>query len=235
MTAILMPCAGFGSRLNLPYPKEIHAINRDECLIDLSLKKMLPFFQPDTKIVCIAPKFKSDVFVYLINKYASRFKVEFVETEYQEPEYTGSLLQARKFIKDGAIVLLPDSTFDPKFDFKEFWSVVEENNRSGKPTFLTQRAGGDILKTKGALKIVSNRVIEYFDKPEKPDGYNAYWGAFTLPPGDTTLELLHCVTNRLPYDKQKLDNAMGSTPLFIENYLDLGTWRNLKNFIIQNA
>jgi 2-C-methyl-D-erythritol 4-phosphate cytidylyltransferase len=34
---IILPCAGKGSRLGLSYPKEIHQIDHDVRLIDLSL------------------------------------------------------------------------------------------------------------------------------------------------------------------------------------------------------
>lgn len=228
--AIIMPCAGFGSRLGLPYPKELHAVGPATSLIDLSLSKMLPMFPSGSKIICVAPKFKIEIYAYLCRKYGDRYLVEFVESQYQDPEYTGSLLRASSIIQKGALVLLPDTMFSPRFDPKAFWETVNKNRAAGVPTLLVQKASGPILSSKGALKISNDRVLHYEDKPTCYKSYNAFWGGMFLPPYGKGLDLFHACANRFDVNVDRLNQYLSGEILYIDKYQDLGTWDQLLNF-----
>ena len=38
---VILPCAGEGTRLSLPYPKEVHSIEKNKSLIDYSFDRSL--------------------------------------------------------------------------------------------------------------------------------------------------------------------------------------------------
>ena len=51
MITVILPCAGEGTRLSLPYPKEVHSIEKNKSLIDVGcgngiiLSRMSGYFE----------------------------------------------------------------------------------------------------------------------------------------------------------------------------------------------
>ena len=60
MITTILPCAGKGTRLALPYPKELHRIARDVSLIDFSLGHAIEAQDKVDKVVTVvAPERKT--------------------------------------------------------------------------------------------------------------------------------------------------------------------------------
>ena len=77
MITVVMPCAGEGTRLALPYPKEIFSIEKHKSLIDLYfLILFADYGRNDVQFVITMTEDKTDLVKYL-SKYKHRFNISF--------------------------------------------------------------------------------------------------------------------------------------------------------------
>ena len=103
-----MPCAGEGTRLALPYPKEIFSIEKHKSLIDYTFDLFANYGRNDVQFVITLTEDKTDLIKYL-SKYKHRFNISFTFFNPSETEYTGSLKSAKHLFGEKNIVLLPDT------------------------------------------------------------------------------------------------------------------------------
>jgi len=87
---VILPAAGKGSRLNLPYPKEILRLNNDDALIDYSFNFFRDYGRKDIEFVVVINEDKTDIIEYLA-KYKSRYNISFTYQNPNEQEYTGAI------------------------------------------------------------------------------------------------------------------------------------------------
>ena len=73
---VIMPAAGKGSRLGLPYPKEIMHLEEDKALIDYSFDFFKNKSKEEVEFVIVINEHKTDIVKYL-SKYKDRFKISF--------------------------------------------------------------------------------------------------------------------------------------------------------------
>ena len=67
---VILPAAGKGSRLNLPYPKEILRLDKDRALIDNSFNLFEGLGRDDVEFIVIINEEKTEIIKYL-SKYKS--------------------------------------------------------------------------------------------------------------------------------------------------------------------
>ena len=111
---VILPAAGKGQRLNLPYPKEILRINETKALIDNSFELFDGKNRNDVEFVIIINEEKTEIIKYL-SKYKHKFNISFTFQNPDEFEYTGAIKSAKHLFGDDNIVLLPDTILRPKF------------------------------------------------------------------------------------------------------------------------
>ena len=58
---IILPCAGEGTRLSLPYPKEIHSIEKNKSLIDYSFDLFQNYGRRDVEFVITLNENKTEL------------------------------------------------------------------------------------------------------------------------------------------------------------------------------
>ena len=76
LLTVILPCAGEGTRLSLPYPKEIHSIEKNKSLIDYSFDLFANYGRRDVEFVITLNENKTDILKYL-SRYKSRFNISF--------------------------------------------------------------------------------------------------------------------------------------------------------------
>jgi 2-C-methyl-D-erythritol 4-phosphate cytidylyltransferase len=73
---VILPAAGKGQRLNLPYPKEILRINETKALIDNSFELFDGKNRNDVEFVIIINEEKTEIIKYL-SKYKAQVQYQF--------------------------------------------------------------------------------------------------------------------------------------------------------------
>ncbi|MDB2466824.1 sugar phosphate nucleotidyltransferase [Planktomarina temperata] len=235
---VILPAAGKGSRLNLPYPKEILRINEDKALIDFSFDLFDTVSRHQVEFVVVINEEKTEIVRYLA-KYKNRFDISFI---YQKPdsfEYTGAIKSAKYLFSENNLVLLPDTllTLPKRFNLLQ---TVEQRLQNHEFTFLVKpETNKKMLKTKGCLQLDKNMcVVAYEDKPSNNlSRFNGYWCGFAFKQEafDQSIDFMEQSTLRALHHHTLLEN----TPIFksscieIKDFKDLGTWDEITKFLSQ--
>ena len=175
---VILPCAGEGTRLSLPYPKEIHSIEKNKSLIDYSFDLFSNYGRRDVEFVITLNENKTELVKYL-SRYKSRYNISFTFFNPAETEYTGSIKSAKHLFGEKNLVLLPD-TFMKLKSSQDIVNLVHDSlNETGFTFFFKRDVDNDMLRTKGSLWIDENNLVqEYEDKPQEDiNRFNAFWTA----------------------------------------------------------
>ena len=178
---VILPCAGEGTRLSLPYPKEIHSIEKNKSLIDYSFDLFANYGRRDVEFVITLNENKTEILRYL-SRYKSRFNISFTYFNPAETEYTGSIKSAKHLFGEKNLVLLPDTYLKLKSSQDIVNLVGDSLNETGFTFFYKKEDNPNMLKTKGSLFIDDDNLVqEYEDKPqEDTNRFNSFWTAFAF-------------------------------------------------------
>ena len=232
---VILPCAGEGPRLSLPYPKEIHSIEKNKSLIDYSFDLFSNYGRRDVQFVITLNENKTELVKYL-SRYKSRFNISFTFFNPAETEYTGSIKSAKHLFGEKNLVLLPDTFLKMKSSQDIVNLVSDSLNETGFTFFYKKENDHNMLRTKGSLSIDKNNLVqEYEDKPQEDlDNFNAFWTAFAFRKRvfDNCIEFMEKSTlkHRLLVGEIKNTNIYKSKAIQVEDYIDLGTWEQIYKF-----
>ncbi len=226
---VIMPCAGSGTRLGLPYPKEIHLVARDTALMDFSLSLCEDARALVGSVSIVLTPEKADIVRYLA-KWRDRFNFRFTFFDPQYHEWAGSVRSAAPLFGERNVVLLPDSVLHQAPD-NPVLAAIDRGLDSHDVMF------GHVAETDparlcrlGALRVEDGRVTAFCDKPDRDHArFNAFWGtfAFRRAAAETLLDFMTRSIRREPVDLADLGLSVGTVPL--AGYEDLGTWPSLHN------
>ena len=232
---VILPCAGEGTRLSLPYPKEIHSIEKNKSLIDYSFDLFSNYGRRDVQFVITLNENKTELVKYL-SRYKSRFNISFTFFNPAETEYTGSIKSAKHLFGEKNLVLLPDTFLKMKSSQDIVNLVSDSLNETGFTFFYKKENDHNMLRTKGSLSIDKNNLVqEYEDKPQEDfDNFNAFWTAFAFRKRvfDNCIEFMEKSTlkHRLLVGEIKNTPIYKSKAIEVEDYVDLGTWEQIYKF-----
>ena len=234
---VILPAAGKGTRLNLPYPKEILRLNNTEALIDNSFNFFRDYGRKDVEFVVIINENKPELLSYLA-KYKDRYNISFVYQNPNEREYTGAIKSASHLFGEHNIVLLPDTIMRLPAG-SDLYEMVNNSLIETGFTFLYKKEFDEnILKTKGALYVNDKNVIEkYEDKPETNlKSYNAFWCSFAFRKRvfNQCIGFMEKSTLRqkISIDEIKQTPIHNSRGIEVEDYIDLGTWKEIRRMLL---
>lgn len=235
MLTVIMPAAGKGSRLNLPHPKEIYNIDREKALIDFSFDHFKDYDRDQVQFVVIINEHKTDIVRYLA-KYKDHYNITFTYQNPNELEYTGAIKSAKHLFTGANVVLLPDSILKLKDSEDLYQKIKTTLPGSGFCFFYKKETDHNMLKTKGAIYQKDGLVTLYEDKPKQDlDRFNAYWCAFAFTANkfDQIISYMEKSTNgqAANFEDMKSTAIYNSKGIEVEDYLDLGTWDELRRFI----
>jgi len=234
---VILPAAGKGTRLNLPYPKEILRLNNDEALIDHSFNFFRDYGRKNVEFVVIINEDKPELLSYLA-KYKDRYNITFTYQDPSEKEYTGAIKSANHLFGEHNLVLLPDTIMTLSAE-SDLYDLINSSLTETGFTFLYKKESNtDILKTKGALVVDKNNLITaYEDKPQTDlEKFNAFWCAF----GFRRRTFNQCISFMEKSTlKQKVTNEeIKGTPIYkskgipVQDYKDLGTWPEIRRMLL---
>lgn len=232
---VIMPAAGKGSRLGLPYPKEIMQLEKNQALIDNSFDFFKNYDRSEVEFVIVINEHKTDIIKYLA-KYNNRYNISFTYQDPNELEYTGAIKSAYHLFGEYNVVLLPDTILQLKNNMDLYQKVIQNLDTKGFTFFYKKEDNPLMLSTKGALFVENNFVKLYEDKPtEGFHRFNAYWCSFAFTKKDFNLCMAFMEKSTLRehvnIDEIKLTPIFNSLGIEVENYLDLGTWSEIKRFM----
>jgi hypothetical protein len=232
MLNVILPCAGEGTRLGLPYPKELHHVASGVSLIDLSLQRLYPYRHLVGRITITLTARKADL-VRCVAKWRSVFPFAFTYFDERNEEWPGSILSAEPLFMDRNVVLLPDSLvietaqhpLAPSFDH-----LLQDHDL----VFGVMREESQRLRSLGALRLEADgRVTAFCDKPvDHLERFNGFWGTFGFT-GDTGRRILEVMTasvQRHPVSFETL-HLRGPVGFPLLGYHDLGVWEQLKSVV----
>ena len=101
---VILPAAGKGTRLNLPYPKEILRLDKDQALIDHCFDFFRDYGRKDVQFVVVINENKTDIVGYL-SKYKERFNISFTYQNPFEYEYTGAIKSAKHLFTEHNVIV----------------------------------------------------------------------------------------------------------------------------------
>ncbi|OPZ93127.1 MAG: Glucose-1-phosphate thymidylyltransferase 2 [Firmicutes bacterium ADurb.Bin419] len=230
----LIPAAGKGTRLSLPFPKELYPIIQDNKYRPVSqsiLEQIV--FAGVAHIVFVVNEHKSQLLQYFGNGQRFKCDISYVVQEQPKPTtekaITPGLAEAMDagyhLVKDKIVVFgMPDTIITPKHIFKTALINLRKDYDGIFCLFKAEKP------EKSGMVILSedDQVLEIVDKPKQT---NLEWMWGTIIWKSTFNEFLHdCIANRGIFEYGVIFNEALNSGLkfggvrFPEGkYLDLGT------------
>lgn len=225
---VIIPCAGEGKRLGIPFSKELYSIEMGKCLIDYTFNLFSAYKKDDVHFVITITENKTDIIRYL-SRYNRRFNISFTYFDPAEKDVPGSIKSTRHLLGKKNMVLLPDTllTLKPECDIVE--SVCTELNTSPFIFLYKKENNKNIISTKGALHVRGERVFNYKDKPLADiHQFNAFWCSLAFT--DSIFNNAFSVIEQFYGDNTpefKNTSLYGARAIEVADYIDLGTWKDI--------
>lgn len=240
--AVILPCAGSGSRLGLSEPKELFEVFEELPLIELSLQHIRVGLQDGlfVKVIVVVCEGKEAVFEYVCRSLPKSIPVMAVYADTRYDEWPGSIYSAHSEYAEKNLVLLPDSyvSLSEKDRFRSeqgdslLQIVSSQIPANGLLLGVRDCKDPDQLCRMGALRWnAKGEIIRFQDKPEVCGSYDAFWGclAFNRTIGR---DLYHFLSDSVKHQGAGFSNydfypAVGFR---LQEYVDLGTWDAIEDF-----
>lgn len=236
---VILPAAGKGTRLNLPYPKEILKLDKTQALIDFSFDHFKNYNRDQVEFVVVINEYKTEIIEYL-SKYKHKYNISFTYQDPAELEYTGAIKSAYHLFGDYNVVLLPDTILKLKNNADLYNTVINRLDTKGWTFFFIKESNPLMLSTKGALQVDNNFIKLYVDKPtEDFFRFNAYWTSFAFTKKEFNMSMAFMekstLKEKVDCDEIKLTPIYNSLGIEVEDYIDLGTWPEIRRLLQEYA
>ena len=236
---VILPAAGKGSRLNLPYPKEILRVDKEKALIDNSFDLFNGLGREEVEFIVVINEEKTEIIKYL-SKYKSQYNVSFTYQNPNEIEYTGAIKSAKHLFGENNIVLLPDTILTLPAGVNLTNELHEKLEEKGFAFLFKPEANEKMLNTKGCLQLDNDqKVVDYEDKPSQQMArFNGYWCAFAFKKEvfDECISFMEQSTLKLEKPNTVIEQTdiFGSKVIQVQDYKDLGTWEEVGKLLSKN-
>lgn len=232
---VILPAAGEGARLNLPYPKELLRLDNDLGLIDNSFKLFHNHSRSSVEFIVVINEKKTELITYLA-KYKNKFDMYFIYQNPTEPEYTGAIKSAKPLFGEYNVVLLPDTIMRLPKEWDLHTLIMNFLDEQSFLFLYKKENDREILKTKGALFVEDHKVLRYEDKPVENIGdFNAFWCAFGFRKNafDQCMRFMEQSTLKNKNSTTEIQKTpiYGSRGFEVEYYVDLGTWPEIRRLL----
>lgn len=239
---VILPSAGEGRRLGLPYPKELVALGPQRTAIDATLES-LPADRDLAVVVVVSPA-KTATIRYLA-RYAEVLAMAFVHQRSDRPGCIGAVLSAKPWFGDRNLVLLPDQLVVVEPGSANPVSAALDALDDNPFCFITkQETASDRLARDGALRVECNggdaHVVDYCDKPRAGwERFNAIWAgfAFRREAAEGALEILDRSTRGESVSQRDIEDSplFGSPAIQVADCVDIGTWPALRDALLREG
>lgn len=228
---VILPCAGRGSRLGLPFPKELLPLGPGRTPLDATLELILPHADRLRLVVVTDTTTRQPTIAHILRAAKGRLPVAFVPQLSDLPETIGAVLSAQAWFSDRNLCLLPDQVLDTPRDGLIPDALALLDN-AGFCFVASPETDPERLSRDGALRLncaTPPRVTGYAEHPCPADAaFNAVWFAFAFR-AETAPEALPLM-HRAVCGTAISDVDLAASPLYgcpaltVGPYHDTGTW-----------
>jgi len=229
---VILPCAGAGRRLGLPFGKELLPLGPGSTPLDATLGLLLPHASMLRLVVVLGPKREATARHILRTTAAGELPVAFTCQQPDLAESTGAVLSAEPWYSGRNLVLLPDQVLTrPPGGL-----VVSALDALGDAPFCflaSRETDPARISRDGALAITASapaRLLAYAEHPAPAEAsrFNAVWFGFGFRrerAGDA-VSLLHRAVTGEPVTTSEVASSPldGCAVIDTGPYRDLGTW-----------
>lgn len=180
--SIILPCAGFATRFEAPYSKELHCLAPGVTVLDRSLEAVVELAASGltVRLVVVFRTHKLDTVSYLA-RYAEHFQMVFVyQDESFAPDLDGAIRSALPMTQGPVALVLPDIVISGAGSAGSLLAALRQVEVTGWSVVAAEERDPAALRQMGALALAEEggvvTVGAATDKPADPSGYNAFWG-----------------------------------------------------------
>ncbi len=237
-TCVIIPCAGKGTRLNIPFPKELMPVEYGQVLIDYSFDLLKSFGK--VRVVIIINPEKVEIMRYL-QKYSDDFDIVFCYQKTGSKGMIGAIRSAKDLFLENNLLLLPDTIIQSSQ--KDLIDMTIEYLNSFPAVFWAKKENDyEILSREGALRLIKQNghliVEDYIDKPGKnSNDLNGYWAACAFQRKYSTdfLEVMDNAIQKQVGFSFKESFLSGSPAIEVDSSIDMGVWESICQYMGRNS
>lgn len=223
---VILPCAGTGSRLGLPFPKELAPLGPGRVVIDscLDLIWALP---PDFCRVLVMDDGNRGHTVSHIKKRLPGVPVARAEQDARAGNLPDAVLYLEPWFSAVNILMLPDVIYTANT-----LAVIDlaKHVKASQFAFAAAKMEASRLAELGALKLSDDgTVLSYQDKPSDPGSFHAAWGMIGFSgtrDGVDGLRLVALSTAAAGGGPIAVPPVIKSPVVMIDDFRDCGTWKH---------
>jgi hypothetical protein len=228
---VILPCAGSGTRLGLPFGKELLPLGPGSTPLDETLALLLPH-APVLRLVVVLGEGREATARHVTARAAvARLPVAFAAQDPGLTECTGAVLSAAPWFSKRNLVLLPDQVLD-RPDPGLVTSALDTLDDAPFCFLAAHKDDPEQISRDGALRITSGTPARLADYAEHPplavaSRFNAIWFGFAFrDDAGEALSLIHrAVTVGTVTTADVAASPLAGCPVIETGpYRDLGTW-----------
>lgn len=222
---VILPCAGKGSRMGVPFGKELLPLRPGRCVIDSSLDLIREASAASDVRVLLMTDGDRQATARYVRAHLPGVPVAEVVQDPDAADWPDAVLKLAPWLSPAAnVLLLPDVIYSWTGD-----PVTEIAAKASSSGFAAGavKAGSDEIAAAGALRIEGDRITAYEDKPADPCAYNALWGILGFSGGSFGLDALRLVADSTSRRREGPVTAPGlrQAPVtWLDGFTDCGTW-----------
>lgn len=232
---IILPCAGKGTRLGLPFPKELAPLGPGRVVIDSCLDLVAhASAHSNVRILFLEDGNRFHTIRHIVNR-VPHVPIARVAQPPEVSDFGTAILGLEQWFGACNVVLLPDGAYDKGPIGDPVLRVAEMAARSGF-AFGAAIVPPERVSKLGALKVRLGRVEQYAEKPADPAPYNAAWTMLGFSGGHygiTGLELVRLAMNT--GETIVSPPVKGAEVAMISGYRDCGTWEGYREVMKETA
>jgi dTDP-glucose pyrophosphorylase len=219
MITFILPCAGSGTRLGLPFPKELAPLRPGCAVIDSSLD-LIDKTASAKRIILLDDGDRKATADY-IRRRLPEVPLARVRQHRYAADWPDGVLRLESWLGEVNVVLLPDSAYDASA------LVVEQLAAQARATGFALgvvRMPAESLRRFGAVTVIQDDTVRFYeDKPDHPERFNAVWGMLAFS-GEIGLLGMRVIANSTRRQGVCKPPVVGAPVTWLDGWRDLGTW-----------
>ena len=221
---VILPCAGSGSRLGLPFPKELAPLGPGRCAADSSLDLIREAAGASDVRVILMTDGKRDLTAAYVREKLPGVPVAEIIQDPSAPDLAEAVIALQPWLGYANVLLLPDVIYGWAGD-----PVTEVASEASSYGFAVAavKAGAGQIRQAGALRVAGDRIEAYEDKPADPSGYDSLWGMLAFSNGTFGVDGLRLVAasaSRARKGPVTDPPVWGAPVTWLQGFRDCGTW-----------
>lgn len=219
IATVILPCAGAGSRLGLPFPKELAPLEPGRLVIDSCLD-LIRETGLDVRILLMDGGMREQTAAY-IGRRLPRAPLARVRQDPDTRDMPDAVRCLEPWLGSITILMLPDVIYSCTGDVL---SRIGDRLLESGFCFAAAPKPEEELGALGALRTRDDHVVAYEDKPDVPGIYDSAWGMFGFsgPDGLAGLDLITASTLRQV--RGPVTALQGTPVVWLDDFRDCGTW-----------